>query len=258
MRVARHARREAARLIYGRGHRQAKAHLRFMRVRLGRLIRDMERKTADRSELQAAIAPVLEKAALIHAQKPGDRHKLYALHAPEVECIGKGKACTRYEFGVKASLPPQTSVAKADSVGAMTCPSNPYDDHTLGRQIAQVERVIRHKVERAYMDRGYRGHGIEHDDAPDIVISHTKGITSPTIRRQFRRRNAIEPVIGHMKHDGLLERNHLKGERGDTANVMLCAIGRNLRLLLAWFRALLSAVLVMLLCLTKQPRHCQA
>lgn len=249
LRVARHARREAARLIHGRGHSQAKAHLRFMRTRLGRLIRDIERKTADRPDMQAAIAPVLDRATRIHAQKPGDRHKLYALHAPEVECIGKGKARARYEFGVKASFATTNERCKGGQfvLGAMACPGNPYDGHTLDRQVDQVARVTKRKVERAYVDRGYRGHGITRHDAPDIVISHTRGIASPTIKRELARRNAIEPVIGHMKQDGLLERNHLKGEHGDAINVVLCAIGHNLRLLLAWFRALLCAILWIIL-----------
>ncbi|MDI9847633.1 hypothetical protein QM467_06105 [Rhodoblastus sp. 17X3] len=64
-------------------------------------------------------------------------------------------------------------------------------------------------------------------------MSHTRGIASPTIRRELRRRNAIEPVIGHLKSDGLLERNHLKGAKGDAINAILCAAGHNLRLLLA-------------------------
>lgn len=249
LRVARHARREAARLFHGRGHKQAKAHLRFMRTRLGRLIRDIGRKTAGRPDVQAAIAPVLDRAAMIHAQKPGDRHKLYALHAPEVECIGKGKARTRYEFGVKASFATTNERCKGGQfvLAAMACPGNPYDGHTLDRQIAQVARVTGRNIERAYVDRGYRGHGINRKDAPEILISHTRGITSPTIKRELARRNAIEPVIGHMKQDGLLERNHLKGQDGDATNVILCAIGHNLRLLLAWFRALLCAILWMIL-----------
>jgi len=245
LRVARHARREAARLIHGRGHKQAKAHLRFMRTRLGRLLRDIKRKTADRPEVQVAIASVLDRAGMIHVQKPGDRHKLYALHAPEVECIAKGKARARYEFGVKASFATTNERCKGGQfvLGAMACPGRPYDGHTLDRQIAQVARVTGRNIERAYVDRGYRGHGIKRKDAPDIVISHTRGITSPTIKRELARRNAIEPVIGHMKQDGLLERNHLKGEHGDAINVIFCAIGHNMRLLLAWFRALLCAIL---------------
>src|SRR4051812_5647563 len=88
-------------------------------------------------------------------------------------------------------------------------PSTPYDGHTLGAQIEQVERLTGRPVKRAYVDRGYRGHKL--DALTQVFVSHTRGIVSPTIRRELRRRNAIEPVIGHLKSDGLVERNRLLG-----------------------------------------------
>ena len=248
LRVARRARKEAARLMHGRGHRQARAHLRFMRTRLGRLIRDIERRIDGDPARMSALATVLERARTIHGQKPGDTQKLYAFHAPEVECIGKGKARTRYEFGAKASFATTNERCKGGQfvLGAMSLPGNPYDGHTLGAQLDQVARVTGKKPARAYVDRGYRGHGLNRDGL-EVHVSHTRGITSPTIRRELRRRNGIEPVIGHMKQDGLLERNPLKGIEGDVINVMLCAIGHNLRLLLAWFRKLLWLILAAIL-----------
>ena len=100
-------------------------------------------------------------------------------------------------------------------------------------------------MKRAYVDRGYRGHKL--DGPPQVFVSHTRGIVSPTIRRELRRRNAIEPVIGHLKSDGLVERNRLLGAHGDAINAILAAAGHNLRLLVAWLRALctlLGAALV--------------
>jgi len=248
LRVARRARKEAARLMHGRGHKQAKAHLRFMRTRLGRLIRDIERRIDGDPARMTALATVLERARTIHGQKPGDTQKLYAFHAPEVECIGKGKARTRYEFGTKASFATTNERCKGGQfvLGALSLPGNPYDGHTLGAQLDQVARITGKKPARAYVDRGYRGHGLNRDGL-EIHISHTRGITSPTIRRELRRRNGIEPVIGHMKQDGLLERNQLKGAEGDIINAMLCAIGHNFRLLLAWFRKLLLLILAAIL-----------
>ena len=125
-------------------------------------------------------------------------------------------------------------------LGMRTLPGNPYDGHTLTDQIAQVERVSGIAVRRAYVDRGYRGH--KHPGEAEVYVSHTRGIVSPTIRRELRRRNAVEPVIGHAKVDGLLERNHLKGAEGDAINAILVAAGHNLRLLLAWFAAFLRAL----------------
>jgi IS5 family transposase len=248
LRVARRARTEAARLMHGRGHKQARAHLRFMRTRLGRLIRDIERKIADDPVRLKALASVLERARTIHGQHPGDTGKLYAFHAPEVECIGKGKARTRYEFGVKASFATTNERCKGGQfvLGAMSLPGNPYDGHTLAAQLDQVARITTSKPTRAYVDRGYRGHGVDRQGL-QVHVSHTRGITSPTIRRELRRRNAIEPVIGHMKQDGHLERNALKGAGGDAINVLLCAIGHNFRLLLAWFRQLLLLILAAIL-----------
>ena len=165
-------------------------------------------------------------------QAPADKGKLYALHAPEVECIGKGKARTRYEFGVKASIATTNERCKGGQfvLGAMALPGNPYDGHSLAGQIDQVASLTGVDVKRAYVDRGYRGHGIERDGLA-FTLSHTRGITSPTIRKEMRRRNGIEPVIGHMKDDGLLERNHLAGADGDAINAILCAAGHNMRLL---------------------------
>jgi IS5 family transposase len=248
LRVARRARAEAARLMHGRGHKQARAHLRFMRTRLGRLIRDIERKIADDPVRLKALASVLERARTIHGQHPGDTGKLYAFHAPEVECIGKGKARTRYEFGVKASFATTNERCKGGQfvLGAMSLPGNPYDGHTLAAQLDQVARITASKPTRAYVDRGYRGHGVNRQGL-QVHVSHTRGITSPTIKRELRRRNAIEPVIGHMKQDGHLERNALKGAKGDAINVLFCAIGHNFRLLLAWFKQLLLLILAAIL-----------
>ena len=135
----------------------------------------------------------------------------------------------------------------------MSLPGNPYDGHTLGAQLDQVARITASKPTRAYVDRGYRGHGVDRQGL-QVHDSHTRGITSPTIRRELRRRNAIEPVIGHMKQDGHLERNALKGAGGDAINVLLCAIGHNFRLLLAWFRQLLLLILAAIL-FPQSPAH---
>jgi IS5 family transposase len=118
-------------------------------------------------------------------------------------------------------------------------PGNPYDGHTLTGQIEQVERLTGVTVERAYVDRGYKGH--KHGGKAKVYIAHTRGIASPTIKRELRRRNAIEPIIGHTKSDGLLERNQLAGATGDAINAILVAAGHNLRLLVAWLTALLRA-----------------
>jgi IS5 family transposase len=242
VRLAVRARREVSRLIHTRGHKQALREVRRMRTYVGRLLRDIVRKIAGQPDLEAAFAPIAEPIGRLLAQKSDDSHKIYALHAPEVECVAKGKARTRYEFGVKASFAVINAKAKGGQfvVGAGACAGLPYDGRTLKDQIAQVERLTGVTVKRAYVDKGYRGHGVS---APAIYISGTRGLNSPTLKRELRRRSAIEPVIGHMKADGKLERHWLKGAKGDTANVILVAAGHNIRLLLAWLRTLYAQIL---------------
>src|SRR4051812_16533854 len=193
-----------------------------------------------------AFARPLGLIARLLRQRREDRgrDKLYSLHAPEVECVGKGKAQARYEFGVKVSIATTNAAAPGGQfvLGARALPGNPYDGHTLAAQIAQTERITGVEIERAYVDRGYRGHDADRDRV--ILSGQKRGIT-PTIRRERRRRNAIEPVIGHMKGDGHLGRNFLLGTEGDAANLVLAA-GHNLRLLRAWLARLLALLLSLL------------
>jgi len=116
----------------------------------------------------------------------------------------------------------------------------PYDGHTLKDQIAQVERLTGAAVARVYVDKGYRRHGLA---APDIHITQSPSRLTPTIKRELQRRSAIEPIIGHTKSDGLLERNRLAGAKGDAINAILVGAGHNIRLLLAWLRVLLLLLL---------------
>jgi IS5 family transposase len=162
-----------------------------------------------------------------------------------VECIGKGKAQSRYEFGVKVSVATTNAVAPGGQfvLGARALPGNPYDGHTLAAQIAQAERLTGVAVARAYVDRGYRGH--DADKARVFLSGQKRGVT-PTIRRELRRRNAIEPVIGHAKTDGHLGRNFLRGAVGDAVNAVLAAAGHNLRLLRAWLAGLLALLFALL------------
>jgi len=216
--------------------------VRKLRTRTGRLVRDIERKTAGEPDLVGARAIVLERVKPLLAQKRDDKAKLHALHAPEVECIAKGKARTRYEFGVKVSIAVTNARTAGGQfvLGVQALPGLPYDGHTLSGQIAQIERLTGETVARVYVDKGYRGHGLA---AAEIHLTQSPGQRSPTVKRELRRRAAVVPVIGHAKSDGLLERNRLAGARGDAVNAILVAAGHNTRLLLAWLRVLLRLFL---------------
>jgi IS5 family transposase len=194
--------------------------------------------------VRTAFATPLDRVAQLLRQRREDRgrEKLYLLHAPEVECIGEGKARTRFEFGCKVSLATTNRTAPGGQfvLGARTLPGNPFDGHTFAAQITQTERITGVAIERAYVDRGYRGHDA---DKARVFVSGQKRSVTPTIRREIRRRAAIEPVIGHLKSDGHLGRNFLAGATGDAINVTLAAAGHNLRLLRAWLIRVLAFIL---------------
>ncbi len=197
------------------------------------MLRDVERKLSD--EAYARHKGTLMLAELLLTQKRKARGKLYSLHAPEVECIAKGKAHKPYEFGVKVSL--AMTHKERFCVGIQSCRENPYDGHTLEGQLDQVERLTGKAPKLAFVDRGYKGHGVP-ETRTKVLISGTRKL-GPTLKRQLRHRSAIEPEIGHMKTEGHLGRNFLKGMAGDAMNALLCGAGHNLRKILARLRALL-------------------
>ena len=247
LRIAKRAAMMAGRYAHAKQFKRHHRQLRLLRTRLGRLIRDIRRKIEGRPELEAKFEWPLARAEQIRSQQQRQRGwKLYSFHAPEVECIGKGKAAAPYEFGVKASI--VTTNARAPGgqfvLHAKALPGNPYDGHTLGAVIDDTEKLTGCTIERAYADKGYRGH--DTTNPRRVFISGQKRGVFGVIKRELRRRSAIEAVIGHMKSEGHLGRCYLNGREGDAANVILTAVGYNLRLVLAWLRILLRLILVVL------------
>ena len=214
--------------------------MRFLRTRLGRLIRDIGRRIRGKPEREAAFAAPLSRAMQIRSQRQRQRGwKLYSFHAPEVECIGKGKAQAPYEFGVKVSV--VTTNARAPGgqfvLHARSLPGNPYDGHTLASVLDDTQALTGREIERAFADKGYRGH--QASNPRRVFISGQKRGVFGVIKRQLKRRAAIEPAIGHMKSEGHLGRCYLKGRDGDAANAILTAVGYNFRRILAWLKMLL-------------------
>jgi IS5 family transposase len=246
-RIAKRAAMMAGRYAHAKQFKRHHRQLRLLKSRLGRVIRDIRRKIESRPELEAIFEAPLARAAQIRSQQQRQRGwKLYSFHAPEVECIGKGKASAPYEFGVKASIVVNNGRAPGGLfvLHAKALPGNPYDGHTLGGIIAATEKLTGCAIERAYVDKGYRGHTTE--SPRRVFISGQKRGVFGIIERELRRRSAIEPIIGHMKSDGHLGRCHLKGRKGDAINVILTAVGHNLRRVLAWLRDLLTSILIAL------------
>ena len=155
------------------------------------------------------------------------------MHAPEVECISKGKARTPYEFGVKVSI--ATTLKEGLVVGMRSMPGNPSDGHTLAETLEQVSILTERKPTTAIVDKGYRG--VEIEGVRILRSGQKRGITR-TLKAMIHRRSAIEPAIGHMKMDGRLGRNPLKGALGDALHAVMCGAGHNLRLILAKLRLL--------------------
>jgi IS5 family transposase len=212
--------------------KRAKKVLRSLKTMAGCVMRDVKRKLSD--DAYAAHRWTMIKAELILTQKRTTKGKIYSLHAPEVECIAKGKAHKPYEFGVKVSL--AVTHKEGFVVGIQSCPGNPFDGHTLDLQLDQVERITGKVPGTTFVDRGYKGHGIPKERSL-VLISGTRKL-GYNLKRQLRRRSAVEPEIGHLKTDGLLGRNFLKGMKGDAINAVLCGAGHNLRKILARIRLL--------------------
>jgi IS5 family transposase len=221
------------RYAHARQLKRAAKMTRQLKTILGRVVRDIERK-AHQLRDQIADEPLGELVAMAHrllAQTRSSKHKLYSVHAPEVECICKGKVHKRYEFGCKTSV---ATTSKSNwIVGVQAWHGNPYDGHTLSGAIGQVERLTGQTPNDVMVDQGYRGHVYEGSAIVHVVRTIPKRATR-AMKRMLRRRAAIEPTIGHLKSDNRLDRNYLTGQVGDKINAVLSAAGYNLRKLLRW------------------------
>ena len=242
-RVAKRAAIMVGRYTHAHQFTRARRALKFLRTRLGRVIRDIRRKIEGNAELEERFANLLALAVRVRFQDHRQRGpKIYALHAPEVECIGKGKARAPYEFGCKVSIATPATKPRGGQfvLHAKTLHGNPFDGHTLGPVIADLEKLTGVESRRIHVDKGYRGHN--HTEKFRVWISgQVRRVTKP-IRREMKRRAAVEPVIGHTKAEHRMGRNYLKGREGDRINAVLAAAGYNFGLLLRWLARLLRAL----------------
>jgi len=257
----------AGRYAHAKQYKRMRKQLKFLKTRLERVARDIERNIESNPEKQAVFAESLRKARIIGAQALNRRAKpkIYSWHAPEVECIGKGKARAPYEFGCKATITTTNGRAKGGMfiLHADALHGNPFDGHTLGEVLKQTATLTGITPKRAHVDRGYRGHK-QNLHTPDpatgqptrppwrVFISGRKTLKPNLkaelkhLKAELKRRAAIEPVIGHMKADHRMGRNHLKTRSGDRFNVKMAAIGFNFRRILKWLETLVSWLLLWL------------
>ena len=247
---AKELRRKAGSYAHAKQFKRLKKAVKRQRTILGVVMREVQRKldalaaaagTPTSAPAAASAAPPtalsalrtwLERAERIRTQQRSDKNKLYALHAPEVECIGKGKARKPYEFGVKVSL--AVTHLRGLMVGARSFPGNPVDGHTLAAQLEQTTNLMQdlgRAPKQVIVDLGFRG--VDADN-PNVEIIHRGKYKSLTKlqRKWLKRRQAIEPLIGHTKADHGMQRCWLKGELGDALHALSCAAGYNIRWLL--------------------------
>lgn len=241
-------RRKAGGYAHAKQFKRLRKTVKRQRTILGVVMREVQRKLeADQAAVAAGGAPVheaaspkalsdlatlLERAERIRTQRPKDKNKLYALHAPEVECISKGKARNPYEFGVKVSL--AVTHKQGLMVGARSFPGNPYDGHVLSAQLEQTTNLLQDQgraPKQVIVDLGYRG--VDADN-PGVQIIHRGKYKSLSEheKKLLKRRQAIEPLIGHTKADHRMDRCWLQGALGDALHAISCAAGYNIRWLL--------------------------
>lgn len=230
--------RRAGRYAHAKQYRRMHKTIKRQRTILGRLARDIARsKTVLAQSIHEALDPLLARAHQIAEQSRRKKSlkgkdKIYSWHAPEVECIGKGKARTPYEFGVKVGI--VTTLQDNLIVGARSFPGNPYDGHTLAEQLEQASILMEAtgiRPKTVYTDLGYRG---VDGEIPDYALKHRGKYKrlSDKERELLKKRQAIEPIIGHLKSDHGMHRCHLKGPTGDAIHAVLCAAGFNMKWLL--------------------------
>lgn len=248
-------RRKAGGYAHAKQFKRLRKVVKRQRTILGIVLREVGRKIGQASEATALtltnLQTLMQRAERIRTQQPKDKHKLYALHAPEVDCIGKGKARKPYEFGVKVSV--AITHKQGLMVGARSFPGNPYDGHILAEQLEQgaiLTEDVAAKPKQIFVDLGFRGVDAAN---PDVEIVHRGKLKSLTDRqrRDLKRRQAVEPAIGHLKHDNAMDRCWLMGQTGDALHAVLCAAGYNIRWLLRaivrlGLQGLLAPVLVLL------------
>ncbi len=241
-RVGKHALIMQQRYAHAKHYKRAAKKLRTLKTYLGRTIRDIKRKIKGNRQLEDTFLRPLWLATRVMTQKPRDAipKKVYSLHAPEVECIGKGKAHKPWEFGVKVSIATTLNRCKGGqfAIHAKALPGRPYDGHTLATVIPEIEQITGATLKRILADAGYRGHNAPLSHKFRVFTAGQKRRVTPAIKRQMKRRSAVEPVIGHLKSGHRMNRNYLAYQQGDAINPILAATGYNFRLILKWIRAL--------------------
>lgn len=226
-----------------RNRAKARKAVKRLKTIAGRLVRELQRKLPSH-----LLERYVDAFALFHKgleQKRGGKNKLYSLHEPHVYCMSKGKEHKRYEFGTKVSI--TTTRDSKIIIGAMAFDHNPFDGHTLPEVLLQTKRLIDHVPEVALCDRGYKGKSKINDTRilrPSSSTQEADSAHKELMRKRFRKRAGIEPVIGHLKSDHRLNKSYFKGFEGDQINILMAAAAFNYR---KWMRLFILSAKINLL-----------
>jgi len=211
-----------------RRKKKARKSMKKLKTIAGRLVRELERKlTEERLKLYESELEMFKK---VLNQKKEDKNKIYSLHKPYTNCISKGKAHKKYEFGNKIGL----MVNPVDLVilGVESYEGNPHDSKTIEPLLNQMEKNLNYHPEEVIYDRGGRGvseiNGVK-ISTPKPPLKRDSQYQKMKKRKKFRRRAAIEPVIGHLKKEFRMGQNYLHGESSPKINALLAAAGWNLK-----------------------------
>jgi len=211
--------------------KKAKKSQKKLKTIAGRLIRELERELP--SERLAEYEDELKLYKRVLEQKPKDKNKIYSLHKSFTTCIAKGKAHKKYEYGNKIGV--MVNPKSLVILGVESYEGNPHDSRTIAPLIAQMKSNLNYQPEEVIYDRGGRGKS-EIDgvkiSTPKPALKRDSQYEKTKKRKKFRRRAAIEPVIGHLKKEFRMEQNYLSGEKSPKINALLAASGWNLKKLM--------------------------
>lgn len=209
--------------------KKAKKSGKKLKTIAGRLIRELERKLPD--HLLTQYKEELDMYLKILAQKRADKNKIYSLHKPFTSCIAKGKAHKQYEFGNKVGLITTSKSLIITAIKSFT--GNPHDSKTIAPLLNQMETNLNHTPDEIIYDRAGKGQKQIRNtkiSTPDYKpLKRDTAYQKRCKRKKFRRRAAIEPVIGHLKTDFRMKQNYLSGSESSQINAFLAATGWNLK-----------------------------
>ena len=222
--------------------KKARAAIKRLRTIVGILMRNISRALPeDRLLKYQETFDLFDK---VRNQKMKDSNKVYSIHESHVYVIAKGKDHTPYEYGTKASI--VTAYKSGVIVGVAAHDTNEHDSKTLDTALTSANSNRDNPIIEAVCDRGYRGRkevlGTK-ISIPGTVLKRDSEYQKEKKRKMFRRRAAIEPIIGHLKSDHRLSRNYLKGFVGDEINLLMAATAFNLK---KWMNNYLQMLLALL------------